>query len=845
MEVLDSSNVVFKRIATMVLKSPSRMNRPGRHHKNTILIMVLGLALVWGSSFLLTAINNLRNTNNPNQDFEEYVMTHAPPLLSSDKPRHWPSEAVTINGKQALNLTNLKGPDFQIIRHQFQWINSPDDDYDKGTYLVQETGLDSSYIIKLIVDDSYKRTLFHGSSFDHDGNSYNVDSLVASPDLKRALLRTNTTHNWRHSTKGLFWVLDVSDNKIDPLYDTDTLLSFATWSPTSNDVAFVAGNNIYIKSMQSGDLTQITFDGDYETFNGRPDWVYEEEVLGTDTALWWSPGGDYVAFLKSDDTKVPQFPLTYFLKNGAGDYPAVEYIKYPKAGYANPIVDIVLYSLKDCTSDLLVLESSEIAKYDRLITEVFWAGNSVIVTTSNRASDILEKFLVDAKKSHVDRISSTHCQGSWFEITSSAIYVPQDEKYGRIREGYIDLVSKNGYDHLVYNDMGTGETKPLTQGLWDVTDILSFNYETNLLYFVGTQGSSIERHIFSLNVFEDENDGMPHVNKLTRGEGWYHGSISSKSKYMLLNYEGPETPYQELIDLETLELILVIESNDQLKENLDKYALPKVKYQIVELEDEETKKSFKAHAVETLPVNFDANRKYPVLFFTYGGPGSQLVNKRFAINFSGVVASQLDAVVVTVDGRGTGFNNLNEDLGADYKFIVRDKLGKYESLDQIAAAKQWANRPYIDRERMAIWGWSYGGFLSLKTMESDYAERLFSFGAAIAPVTKWKLYDSVYTERYMRTPQENPDGYEIASIHNVTNFEGVTKFFIGHGTGDDNVHVQNTLQLLGQFQHEQIENYEMMIFPDSDHLISYDNANTIVYDKILEFFRNAFAGEYD
>ena len=276
----------------------------------------------------------------------------------------------------------------------------------------------------------------------------------------------------------------------------------------------------------------------------------------------------------------------------------------------------------------------------------------------------------------------------------------------------------------------------------------------------------------------------------------------------------------------------------------DDYLIPEVKYEVIELQDEETGEIFKANAIETLPLHFDSRHKYPVLFFVYGGPGSQLVTKNFAVSFSSVVAAELNAIVVTVDGRGTGYNNYNDDLGSQYKFIVRDKLGKYEPLDQIAAARLWSEKSYVDSDRIAIWGWSYGGFLTLKTLETDVKHKVFSYGVSIAPVTKWKLYDSIYTERYMRTPQENPAGYEIASIHNITNFEHVKKFFIGHGSGDDNVHVQNTLKLIDEFNLGNIENFDFMIFPDSDHSIRYHNGNKVVYDRILTFLRRAFNGEF-
>ena len=282
-----------------------------------------------------------------------------------------------------------------------------------------------------------------------------------------------------------------------------------------------------------------------------------------------------------------------------------------------------------------------------------------------------------------------------------------------------------------------------------------------------------------------------------------------------------------------------------MSNNLKNYVIPEVRYSVVSLGyDDISGEEIKANAVETLPLNFDPSYKYPVLFFVYGGPGSQLVTKNFAISFSSVVAAELDSIVVTVDGRGTGFNSYNEKMGSDFKFVVRDKLGHFEPLDQIAAAKLWSQKPYVDRLRIGIWGWSYGGFLTLKTLETDSEDHIFSYGAAVAPVTKWKLYDSIYTERYMRKPQDNPQGYQIASIHNVTNFANVDRFLIMHGSGDDNVHFQNSLKLIDDFNLESIENFDFMVFPDSDHSIRYHNGNIVVYDRLLEWLKKAFTGHF-
>jgi len=246
---------------------------------------------------------------------------------------------------------------------------------------------------------------------------------------------------------------------------------------------------------------------------------------------------------------------------------------------------------------------------------------------------------------------------------------------------------------------------------------------------------------------------------------------------------------------------------------------------------------FDINVLERRPPHFDPNRKYPVLFYLYNGPGSQMVEKKFRVDFQAYIASSLGYIVVTVDGRGTGF------LGRDLRCVVRGVIGYYEAQDQIAVAKIWAKKNYVDEERIAIWGWSYGGFMTLKTLELDGGET-FKYGMSVAPVTDWRFYDSIYTERYMHTPQHNAAGYDNSSIHDVKSLAKNVRFLMMHGVADDNVHMQNSLTLLDKLDLAGVENYDVHVFPDSDHSIYFHNANRIVYDKLSSWLVNAFNGEW-
>lgn len=788
--------------------------------------------LIWGSAALVMAVAYFVRQE------------HALPYLSRvrDSTRVFP--LLPVSGtKIPLTFEDVREGTFRPTFKQVQWIRSPESvTNDQGTYLLTDkVDGHTNYVVKSILDEDYHYTLFNNSAFEHQGIKYEIDALVASPDLSKAVLRTNTTKAWRHSSEALYWVLDVESTHIEALYSTHDKVAVLSWSPTSSRVAFVYQNDVYVKDLDSGSISRVTYDGSTSIFNGKPDWVYEEEVFESDIALWWSPQGDKITFLKFNDTAVPDFPIPYYVQDGHEDYPKLVSVKYPKPGYPNPTVELVVAIIGVETKVLnTVLDTPEID--DKLITEVLWVSdNYVLVKTTNRASDIQQVFLVAAEdNARAQQIRTHRAHDSWFEVTSNAVFVPKNETLGRFHDGYIDLIVHDGYNHLAYfTPPQNPHGKLLTRGNWEVlrnwVDLLR-----NEVVFSATLELSVQRHFYSVNLVDSlASADLSASKRLTNGTSWYSGTLSSGSRFLLLNYEGPDVPAQTLVDLHTMATVRVIETNSDLRKAVATFDLPRLVVSTVNLGPDDSGADIIANTLEVFPPQFNATKQYPVLFYVYGGPGSQMVTQNFAIAFSHVVAAQLNAIVVTVDGRGTGYNH----NGSKFKFCVRDRLGHFEPLDQIAAAKIWAAKPYVDASRMAIWGWLYGGFLTLKTLQTD-TDHVFSYGVAVAPVTKWKLYDSIYTERYLRTPQENPEGYLTASI-GTDNFSGVKRFLVMHGSGDDNVHFQNSLRLVDEFNMAGVENFDFMVFPDSDHLILYHNGNIVVFDRILTWLRHAFNCEFE
>ncbi|KAK7208516.1 putative dipeptidyl-aminopeptidase B [Myxozyma melibiosi] len=738
--------------------------------------------------------------------------------------------------KKTIELDEVLNGTFRAKRVSIDWLDDGIVGHD-GLYAEHdESG-------KLLVGDysgatiSGTKILIDSRTFKYGSVEYHIANAWPGKGLRKALLLTNAKKNWRHSYFGMYWILDVDTKEVTPLIpgDLNANVRIAKWSPTGEHVAYVLENNLYVRN--ASDPTskkQVTQDGDKDLFYGIPDWVYEEEVFSGNSALWWADSGKYLAFLRSNDSMVPEYSIPYFEQHPIedGSYPEMVDIKYPKAGYSNPIVELMLLDLSTYEVFLPeVKDARNLADDDRLITEVLWIGEKVLMRQTNRESDLLKIVIIDpaSRTGSVVREEDVSGQdGGWFEVTHDTAYIPANKSQGREQDGYIDTVIVDGYNHLAYFEP-VDATLPktiLTRGDWEVVDApSSVDLSTGTVYFIATKKDPTERHVYSVKL---DGTGFASITDQSK-DGYYSAFFSTGGGYCLLSYNGPEVPWQKLLSLrEGTETIL--QENPDLKKTLALYDVPETIWEKVTLEEGVTVNTF-----EIRPADFDPHKVYPVLFHLYQGPGSQTVDKRFSIGFETHVASQRHAIIVSVDGRGTGF------MGRKFRAVVRDNLGYWEAHDQILAARIWAKKSYVDSSRIAIWGWSYGGYMTLKTIEQD-GGRTFRYGMAVAPVTDWRFYDSIYTERYMHTPQHNFDGYDGAAIKNVTALKGAGRFLVMHGTGDDNVHFQNTLALLDKLDLAQVENYDMYVFPDSDHSINFHNGNKVVYDRLSRWIGLAFVG---
>ncbi|KAB8229247.1 putative dipeptidyl-aminopeptidase B [Aspergillus alliaceus] len=694
------------------------------------------------------------------------------------------------------------------------------------------------------VDGQKSKVLMKNPIVRVNGNAVIPVYTWPSPDLKKVLLMSDHETNWRYSYTGNYWIFDVDTQTAQPVDPSvpDGRLQLALWSPNSDAVVFVRDNNMYLRKLSSESVVPITKDGGKDLFYGVPDWVYEEEVITRNSVTWWSNDGKFIAFLRTNESAVPEFPVQYFVSRPSGkkpppgleNYPEVRQIKYPKAGSPNPVVNLQFYDVeKDEVFPVDVPE--DFPDDDRIIIEVLWASEGkVIVRATNRESDVVKIFLIDTnsrtgKMVRLEDIAGL--DGGWVEPSHYTKFIPADPSNGRPHDGYIDTVIHDGYNHLAYfTPLDNPNPIMLTTGEWEVVDAPSaVDLRRGIVYFVAAKESPTQRHVYRVQL--DGSNFLPLTD--TSKPSFYSVSFSSGAGYALLSYDGPSVPWQAIINTEGdgITFEKTIEENPGLTNMVQTYALPTEVYQNVTID------GFTLQLVERRPPHFNPAKRYPVVFQLYNGPASQRVDRKFTIDFQSYIASNLGYIVVTLDARGTGYS------GRKVRCAIRGNMGHYEAHDQIATAKMWAAKPYVDETRMAIWGWSYGGFMTLKILEQDAGET-FQYGMAVAPVTNWRFYDSIYTERYMHTPEHNPYGYDNSTITDMAALSNAVRFLLIHGASDDNVHIQNTLTFLDKLDLSNVQNYDMHFYPDSDHSIYFHNAHFMIYQRLSNWLINAFNGEW-
>ena len=717
------------------------------------------------------------------------------------------------NGTRLLGFNNtVVSSKFKPSSSSVTWFAGGED----GTFVQQAS--DHSLVLENIVTGS-NRTLVPADRVPADSHDYWI-----RPDLKKVLFATNYTKQYRHSYFANYLVLDVDSGDAKPLVEDQAGdIQYAEFAPEGDAIVFVRGNNLFISPSAGGNATQITSDGDADLFHGVPDWVYEEEVFGDRKTLWWAPDASYLAFLSFNETGVGRFTVPYYLSGHefAPSYPRELELRYPKVGSTNPKPSLSLLKLDGL--EVTDVDVDAFAEDDLVIGEVAWvtdSHSSLVYRAFNRVQDHEKVVRVDVgpKTSHVLR--ERDGSDGWLDSNLAVAYVGPINGSANGSDWYLDLSDESGWNHLYLYPVAGGDPIPLTSGEYEVLSYVKIDTSRQLVFYLSTEHHSTERHLYSVSYKTGKktalvDDSVP---------GYWSASFSSKGSYYILSYSGPDVPYQDLYSINSTTPIRTITSNKNLWNELQGYKLPNITYFELENRDE----NFTLNVMQRLPANFDPAKKYPVLFTPYGGPGAQEVTKSFqSLNWNAYISSdpELEYVTYTVDNRGTG------NKGRAFRASVTKQLGLLEPLDQIWAARELLSRnSFLDADHVAIFGWSFGGFLTAKTLEADSG--VFATGLIVAPVSDWRLYDSVYTERYMKTLADNEAGYEATAVSRTAGFRNARGgFSILHGTGDDNVHYQNTAALVDRLIAAGVPPGQInwLAFTDSDHRIAYNGDNVWLY----------------
>ncbi len=631
-----------------------------------------------------------------------------------------------------------------------------------------------------------------------NGEQLNITYFKFSKDEKKLMFLTDIQFIYRHSYSAEF---HVYDRETKSLYHSGKSVRYAEFSPDGSKVGYVFENNVYYYDLQSGKDVQVSFDGkENAVINGAVDWVYEEE-FSMSRGYEWAPGSDYIAYYRFDESKVKEFSMDMY----GTLYPAQERWKYPKAGEDNSVVKVKIFTVKSNSS--ITCNTGE--NTDIYLPRIQWTEEPGILAVQrlNRHQNHWEVLMYHVKDGQ-PKVVYEETNKAWIDVNDELHFSGTS---------FFFLSEKSGFNHIYRCEYTKNKVSAVTSGNWDVDQFYGYDPETKNVYFSAANESAVRRNLYSLNT--EKSRGMQ---KLNDKAGWNSASFTKGFRYFLHTWSNATTPpVYTLRDAKGAE-IRMLQDNFVLRETLKETKLGSFEFGTIT-----TDSAVNLNYFMIKPADFDASKKYPVLFYVYGGPGSQTVKDSWGSSYYlwfNYLASK-GYIVISVDNRGTGAR------GEAFKKKTYLQLGKYEIEDQIAAAKKIATLPYVDAGRIGIFGWSYGGYMA--SLGITKGADVFSCAVAVAPVTNWRYYDNIYTERYMRTPQENGDGYDTNSpINHVSKIKG--DYLIVHGTADDNVHFQNTVEMIDAMIRANVR-YDSEIYPNKNHGIGGGVTRLHLFRRISTF----------
>ncbi|OEI79705.1 peptidase S9 [Formosa algae] len=622
-----------------------------------------------------------------------------------------------------------------------------------------------------------------------------------SDDESKVLLATQVESIFRRSTLGYYFVFDTATKSVTAI--SDDKIQEPTFSPDGTKVAYGLNNNLFIKDLKTGETTQFTSDGvDNKIINGITDWVYEEEFAFV-RAFEWNATGDKIAFIRFDETKVPEFSMDLF---GKDLYPTQDVFKYPKAGEANSDVSLHVFDLKQNKITEVTLDKSY---SDFYIPRIKWTNEANVLSAqyTNRHQNELDLWMIDAS-AMTSKLVLTDKDQAYVDVTDNLTFLEDNS--------FIWTSEKDGYNHIYHYKKDGSLINQITNGNWEVTNYYGYDKKSKKIFYQSVENGSINRDVYSISL-KGKNK-----TRLSDKEGTNSASFSANFTYFINTYSSATTPpLYTLNSAKSGKVLKTIIDNNFFFKQKTAYDISKKEFSTIKVNGNDL------NMWMIKPSDFDPSKTYPLFMYQYSGPGSQSVANTWlsANDFWYEMLAEKGYIVACVDGRGTGLK------GAAFKKATQKELGKFELEDQIQAAKQLGDLSYIDKERIGIWGWSFGGFMSSNAIFKG--NDVFKMAIAVAPVTSWRFYDSIYTERYMTTPQENASGYdENSPINHVDKLKG--DFLLVHGTADDNVHVQNSMQMIEALIQAN-KQFDWMIYPDKNHGIYGGNTRLHLYTKMTNF----------
>jgi len=629
-----------------------------------------------------------------------------------------------------------------------------------------------------------------------------IESYQFSTDRSKLLIFTNSLRVWRQNTKGEFYIWDFSRRRLTPVSSSPGLQQFAKFSPDGRWVGFVRDNNIFVSDTRSGREEQLTFDGDENIINGTTDWVYEEE-LGLRDAFRFSPDSRRIAFWRLDQTAIRPF---YMIDN-LSLYPELMPVRYPKAGEANSEVRIGVVEVSSRRTTWIDLGTEP----DIYVARMDFAGSAdeIWLTRLNRHQNRLELMLADARNGE-SRVVMTDTDEAW--VDSSEPYWMDGGRQ------FLFESERDGYNQVyLFNRDGSLVTK-VTGGEWDVSRVHGVDEVRRILFYNGAGEGPLKDLLYMAGL-----DGGQ-VTRISSVSGSHTIQFNSDYSLYIDTYSTAGVPPTRTLHTSDGRIVRTISDNSELIQKVQALGLEVPEFISIPVGNDVILNGYIIR-----PPDFDVSKTYPLLMYVYGGPGSQTVRDSWggARYLWHQMLAREGYLVASVDNRGTGGR------GRDFKKMTYQNLGRYEAADQIAAAQYMGSLPFVDAARIGIWGWSYGGYMSL--MATLTGPSVFKAALSVAPVTDWRLYDTIYTERYMRTPEENPLGYEYgAPLSHAENLQG--NLLVVHGTGDDNVHAQNTIQLIQKLE-DAGKQFDMRLYPNKTHSLAGTATRVNLYTLFTEWLK--------